>query len=136
MRISDWSSDVCSSDLPGADRDARHPGVAEEAFLERRERRETFRAGRIVAGRRWYAAFRCRNGFGRELALARGRVAAEEFGEAVGGVAEVGERGQRRTLHAPYRTDAVDDQRPPPQFLPPGSERAEDRRVGKWVCSR
>src|SRR3546814_7409020 len=41
MRISDWSSDVCSSDLAGAaprDRDGRRPAAAVAAALHRRAR--------------------------------------------------------------------------------------------------
>src|SRR3546814_7594498 len=45
MRISDWSSDVCSSDLPAYGRDFRHVGqclelIAQEPILQRAQLRE------------------------------------------------------------------------------------------------
>src|SRR3546814_11466810 len=47
MRISDWSSDVCSSDLPdrteGGDADAAKAGRSRPAFKHRHDRRERFR---------------------------------------------------------------------------------------------
>src|SRR3546814_4394463 len=53
MRISDWSSDVCSSDLvpagpPGAG--ARHPGDARRGAARRRPRLRPQRLGRRRAG--------------------------------------------------------------------------------------
>src|SRR3546814_11774731 len=55
MRISDWSSDVCSSDLL-ADPGLVRPGLGEEAEHQRRRERPRLR-GEVAAAKDAHAAF-------------------------------------------------------------------------------
>src|SRR3546814_17392056 len=50
MRISDWSSDVCSSDLQAEGSDADMGGAPAGEFDEMRQHRRPERAGEIIAG--------------------------------------------------------------------------------------
>src|SRR3546814_3905236 len=63
MRISDWSSDVCSSDLRAFERALQHRGVGVDGH---RDQRGLFRGGRDVGGLR-------RRDVGDGLALATGQ---------------------------------------------------------------
>src|SRR5690606_39838959 len=107
-------SDVCSYDLL--------PAVAIKALLDRSERRIAFRTDGVATDRIAVVV----GAPGRELRRALRRIAAEIFGQPVGRVAEIGERGERRPADAEHRTEIEEDRRTQAHFLGAGAQRNVD----------
>src|SRR3546814_15977752 len=90
-----------------------------KAFLERRGRLKTGGADGVAADRIAIVV----GALGRKLLRALRRVAAKMFGQPIGGVAEIGQRRERRLANAKDRAEIEEDRWAQAHFLGAGAPR-------------